>query len=183
MSYDFHLVPDKNTDDVLAEVHARFEHQEEEINPGPLIPEKEEWKNWLAGLLIKSNPNLRPFEFGFSAIARKYNWTEEEAHVRFRHIELNGPDDGNGIQITLYDESADITVPYWHQPEAAVVVFDEIWKYLTILADNGNLAVYDPQLDRILDLAKDQGEVVQRYGTVVEKVPDIIKTSSHQKRS
>jgi hypothetical protein len=38
--------------------------------------------------------------------------TEDEARVRFRHIELNGADDGNGIQITLSDDTADITVPY-----------------------------------------------------------------------
>jgi hypothetical protein len=43
---------------------------------------------------------------------------EDEARVRYRHVELNGPENGNGIQITLYDDNASITIPYWHQPEA-----------------------------------------------------------------
>jgi len=173
MSYDFHLVPQTTAEDPVEAARAWLERDEHEINPGPPVPEKEERKKRLARLLVESNPELEPFSFGFSEIAKTYNWTEDEARVRFRHVELNGPEDGNGIQITLYDDTADIAVPYWHQPEAAGAVFDEIWRYLTILVEEGGLMVYDPQLDRILDLTSDRDEVLKTYSGVVASMPDI----------
>jgi hypothetical protein len=182
MSYDFHLVQRSTSNDPLAEARSLLEQDNEDINPGPPSPEKEERKAKLAKLLIESNPNLTPFEFGFADIAKKYGWTEEEARVKFRHIELNGPEDSNGIQITLYDNKADITVPYWHQPEAAANVFEEIWRYLAILIENGGFAVYDPQLDRILNLSMDRDDVLQKYGGVLSRMPSIIETSEHQKQ-
>ena len=175
MSYDLHLLRLSATADPLAEAQAIVSKEEEDINPGPPIQEKEERKRRLAALLIQKNPSFEPFQFGFTEIAKKYNWTDAEARMRFRHIELNEPDGSNGIQITLYDDKVDITVPYWHQPETAESVFAEIWRYLEILVCNGNFAVYDPQLDRLLDLASDQPEVLCRYGGVVAKVPDIIR--------
>jgi hypothetical protein len=182
MSYDFHLVPGPSSQNPLSDVHAFLERDEEEINPGPPIAEKEEKKRGLCQLLMDCNPNLKPFEFGYSEIAAKYNWTEEEARVRFRHVELNGPDDSNGIQITLYDDAADITVPYWHQPDEATAVIGEIWQYLTILTEDGGLVAYDPQLDRILDLSTDRSEVLKRYGGVVAKIPDIVGGSAPPKK-
>jgi hypothetical protein len=182
MSYDLHLLRLSGSADALAEAQAIVSKEEEEINPGPPVPEKEERKQNLAKLLIQENPSLERFQFGFAEIAKTYNWTDAEARTRFRHIELNGPDGSNGIQITLYDDKADITVPYWHQPEAAHSVFAEIWRYLEVLVHNGKFAVYDPQLDRLLNLASDQPEVLRRYGGVVAKVPDMIKDAEKRKR-
>src|SRR5262249_15141622 len=122
MSYDFHLVPTSLGVDVLASARALLERDTDEINPGPPVPDKEARKQRLAAALVQHNPYLHPFQFGYAAIADKYGISEHEARIRYRHIELNGPDDGNGIQITIYDDAADITVPYWHQPVQSVQV-------------------------------------------------------------
>src|SRR5262245_19436588 len=133
MSYDLHLVPTSVGVDVLASARALLEEDADEINPGPPVPDKEAKKHRLAAALLRDNPDLEPFQFGYTEIAAKYGISEDEARIRYRHIELNGPDDGNGIQITIYDDTADITVPYWHQPAQSVEVFNEIWGYLRIL--------------------------------------------------
>jgi|WetSurMetagenome_2_1015567.scaffolds.fasta_scaffold40070_3 hypothetical protein len=178
MSYDFHLVPQSTTSAQIEAVN-----QDDEINPGPPVPEKEKQKKKLAYLLIESNPKLEIFLFEFSEIAKTYNWTEDEARIRFRHIELNGPDDSDGIQITLYDDRADVTIPYWHQPRAAEIVFDEVWRYLKIFAEHGGFSVYDPQLDRILNLTSDRDEVLKRYGGIVAKMPEIIEGGKPYKKA
>jgi hypothetical protein len=134
----------------------------------------------LAASLVQRNPKLEPFPFGYPTIAAKYGITEAEARIRYRHIELNGPDDGNGIQITLYDDTADINIAYWHQPPEAETVFLEVWGYLQILEQEGGFAVYDPQLDRLLDLTSDRQAVVQRYGKVVARMPEIIAESERR---
>jgi hypothetical protein len=114
MSYDLHLFRPEVGVDPLETAKRLLDEDEEfdEIKPGLLVPEKEERKHTLAQALIKLNPELSIFEFGFKEIAEMEGITEDEARVRFRHIELNGADDGNGIQITLSDDTADITVPY-----------------------------------------------------------------------
>jgi hypothetical protein len=39
----------------------------------------------------------------------------------------NGPtEETNGIEITLFDDEASVTVPFWHQGAAARRVFEEI---------------------------------------------------------
>jgi hypothetical protein len=177
MSYDFHLVPRTSTGDVVARARALLEAQSEEVNPGPVVPAKEAKKRQLADALIEANPQLESFAFGYSEIATQFGISEDEARTRYRHIELNGPEGGNGIQITISDDLADITVPYWHRPEAAAPVFDEIWAYLRILERKGDFCVYDPQLDKIIDLAADREAVLARYGRVVAEMPQIVADS------
>lgn len=170
MSYDLHLIVRSSGTDLLQTRRADLASDNDELNPGPPVPEKEERKRNLADRLLRANPDFEEFAFGFAEIANAYGCTESEARERFRHIELNGPDDDNGIQITLYDDSADIAVPYWHDSDAAHCVFEEVWQYLTILAEHGGFEVYDPQLDRMLDLANDRGEVTMTYSRVMDQV-------------
>ena len=47
---------------------------------------------------MKADPALEVFKFGFEEIAKFENISVEEAKVRFRHIELNGPEDGPGFR-------------------------------------------------------------------------------------
>ena len=77
----------------------------------------------------------------------------------------------NGIQIVLGDDGVDVAVPYWHQPPEAAAVFDEIWGYLQALERDGGFAVYDPQLDRILNLAADRPAVLDCYARVMAEIP------------
>ena len=166
----------------MARARAFLEAQSEDINPGPVVRLKEAKKRQLADVLMKVNPRLEQLAFGYAEIAAQYGITEDEARTRYRHIELNGPDDGNGIQLTISDDTADLTVPYWHQPEAATAVFGEIWTYLKILEREGGFWVYDPQLDKILDLAADQEAVLTRYGRVVAQMPQMVAESSLVKK-
>ena len=75
-------------------------------NPGPPLAEKEEWKARVRDALIELEPRFTPFPFGFSEIAGMYSMSEDEARVRYRHIELNLPhDDTTGVQITIFDDT------------------------------------------------------------------------------
>jgi hypothetical protein len=172
MSYDLHLFkpfPGETIEDALK----RSFPESEELNPGAPVPEKETLKKRLAAALIKKNPNLEPFKFGFKDVAEMLGTSEEEAELRWRHIELNGPEDGNGIQITLYDDTASITIPYWQEGEKAESTFREVWDYIEVFRSEAGYVAYDPQLERVVSRISDMPDVLRSYGRgrrVVEKL-------------
>jgi hypothetical protein len=170
MSYDLHLIPARAGTPPLSAARALIEQDEGEINPGPAVPEKEARKARLADALKRANPQLVAFEFGYSTIAAQEGISEAEARQRYRHIELNGPEDGSGVQITLTDDTVHVAVPYRHQPPAAAAVFEEVWQYLAVLDRQGRFAVYDPQLDRILTLVTDRPAVLECYVSVMARM-------------
>jgi hypothetical protein len=170
MSYDFRLFLPQPGVDPLVTAQEEPDEETEEINPGPPVPAKEARKQSIAAALMKANPALTVFQFGFDEIARFQGITVEEARVRFRHVELNGPDDGNGIQITLFDDGASVTVPYWHKDEKARAVFTEIWEYLEVIQSVAGYQIYDPQIERIIDLASDLEDAVECYTDVVKRI-------------
>lgn len=151
MSYDFRLcLPQAGRS---REEIATADMQEFDITDP--VPAKEERKQHISAALMARNPALEPFAFGFDEIAKMENITVEDAKKKYRHIELNGPEPSNGIQIMLFDDEASVTVPYWHEGAAARRVFEEIWSYLRIIEKEGGFFTYDPQIDRVLDLEKD----------------------------
>jgi hypothetical protein len=166
MSYDLHLFKPETGVDPLETVERLFAEDADEINPGLPQPEKESRKRALADALIKLNPELEVFTFGFKEIAESEGISEAEARSKFRHLELNGPEGGNGIQITLYDDVAVITVPYWHAGEKARDTFKEIRGYLSLLEREGGFVTYDPQLEKILDLSSDLFLALEAYESV-----------------
>jgi len=168
MSYDLHLFKPESGVDPLEAIERLFEDDEEseEINVGAPVPEKELRKRALAQVLINLKPKLEVFEFGFKELAETDGITEDEAREKYRHLELNGAEDGNGIQITLLDDTADITVPYWHKGDAAKETFQEIWSYLTLLEKEGGFVTYDPQLEKILNLSADLPLAIETYESV-----------------
>ena len=85
---------------------------------------------------------------------------EAEARRRYRHIELNS-DDYSGIQITLWDDAAELIFPYWHSGEQARTVLQQVWDHLEVLQTWGSFVTYDPQLDRMLNLATDFEPVLE----------------------
>ena len=163
MSYDLYLVR-SGMDAPAAARLVLGDADANDPNPGPVNSAAEQRKSHLVAALRKVNPALEPFIFDYAEIARLQTTSEDEARRRWRHIELNGPEDGNGIQITLHDEAVAVTVPYWHRGVAADGVWAEIWRYLQVLCTEGRLDVYDPQLDRMLQLQRDLPEVVAAYG-------------------
>ena len=171
MSYDLHLFKPRQDESLETTAVATLEDGASDvINPGPLRPESEAAKQRLAAALMAENPDLHIYPFDFAAIARSESTSEAEARVRHRHLELNGPEDGPGIQVTLLDQTASVTVPYWHAGADAEPVFAEIWRYLELLEREGGFRTYDPQLARILDLGQDFGAVVEEYLAVADRV-------------
>lgn len=134
------------------------------------VPVNEERKRRVAQALITRNPAFRPFAFGFEEISKLEKITVEEARKKYRHIELNGAEGGNGIQVMLFDYEAAVTVPYWHQDAKARRVFEEIWNYLEIIQREGGFFAYDPQIERVLDLPVDFEASIASYQQVSRSV-------------
>jgi hypothetical protein len=139
------------------------------LNPGEPNPQYEQRKQKMAMLLTEFDAELTTFPFRFDELAIQHNISEDEARKRFRHIELEGPDE-LAIQITLEDTTGEITMPYWHSGAVAVAAFKTIWGYLDVLQREGGYRVFDPQLDRVLDLERDFAKVVAKYEAGVQYV-------------
>jgi hypothetical protein len=169
MSYDFYLsrqTPEENDQNIIEQSL----QESMEINPGLPIPENEQRKKDLAKSLLAYNPALQIFEFDYKAIARSLEIAEDEARTRYRHIEINDPDQTKGIQIILYDDTASVTIPYWHMNEDAVSAFNEIFGYLRILQNEAKYLIYDPQIERVINLSKDLSEVLKCYDSVMQRI-------------
>ena len=165
MSYDLSLrrVPDDTDPLTYWRTVLRDDSDVREAASTPPGHDADDRKLALCEALQSLDTNLKPFDFQFPQIAQHLGITEEDARRRYRHIELNGPQDGPGIQITLFDDEVSVTVPYWHSGARARNVWVVIWTYLRLLHDIGGMSVYDPQLDKVVDLDRDLPVVVKSY--------------------
>lgn len=163
MSYDLHLFSPQAGVDLLACAVTSHEEAAEDVADGPLDTAAEDRKRRLVVALRRAVPHLEPFLFDYAEIAKLEGISEDMARRRFRHVELNGPDDGGGVQVTLFDQHASITVPYWHTGERAVGVFREIWTCLATLEREAGLRTYDPQLEQVVRLEDDFDRVLCQY--------------------
>lgn len=163
MSYDFDLVRLLEGCTPSEEAVSVSLEREAEARDEPAVPAREERKRQLAEALRALNPQLSIHVDDFAVIAQMQGISEEEARHRKRSVELNGPEDGNGIQIVLFDESAAVTIPYWHIGEKADSTLQEAWRYLDLLRREGGFITWDSQVGRILDLSTDFGLVLQQY--------------------
>lgn len=88
-----------------------------------------------------------------------------ETKTRLLPIELNSTADNRGIQITLFDNEASVSLSYGPQEESGMRrSLDEIWRCLATMREAGGYFVFDPQLGRVLDLAVDLEAVAVCYG-------------------
>lgn len=170
VSYDFHLFqPSKG--EALREIalsDATFE-------AGPRDAAKEAMKRRLADALIALNPRLRETQFDYEEISRLHRIRVDEVYERHRHVELGDTSpETNGIQITLYDDRASVTIPFWHRDEAAVEGFREMWAYFDIITREAGYRVYDAQLDRVLGPA-DFDAALACYATEVRRIGGNLK--------
>ena len=81
-------------------------------------------KRRVADALIAHNPKLEVFQFGYEEIAEFEKITVKQARRKYRHLELNGPEEGtNGIQITLFDDEASraLELPGDYQPRGGLL--------------------------------------------------------------
>jgi len=164
VSYDRHFVRVAAGQDAAGVAAAALAAEEEEINPGPVDHKVEEAKLAIAAALVEANPNLRIADFDFGEIAKHLGVSEKEARRAHRHLELDaGLESRTGIQITLFDDTASLSVPYWHHDAAARAVWDEIWTYLSVLKTAAGFVAYDPQLERPIDPDLDRDAVLASY--------------------
>jgi hypothetical protein len=168
MSYDLSLFQPRPGFDP-----ARDSGGSSEFEPRASDPVVEERKRRIADALIRTNTKLEPFQLRYAEIAKFQGITEEEARRRFRYIELNGPKNGNGVQITIFDSHASIHVPFWHTGDKAFATLREVWAYLRAFASQG-FATFDPQIERVLDLETDFKLVLDSYGAGVEFTRDLV---------
>ena len=90
-------------------------------------------------------------------------------------MELNGPEeDCSGIQITLFDDEASVTVPFWHEGDKAADTLREIWIYLEIISRQADYLIYDPQIDRILDPSAGIDDALACYSSAMRQIPQNI---------
>ena len=168
MSYDWYLFRPTPGKDPLAEIQERLAKEEETLaageavdNSGPPREETERLKRRLVGALQARNPRLEPSEFE-------------------RGIELT--DETTGMQITLCDDRADITVPYWHDGDEAKRAMDEVRDFIEILFREAGYVAYDPQLGRIVNPERDLGEAIPGYERIVRDLPRLTEDATHGTR-
>lgn len=179
MSYDFRLFKRKAGEDPLVTAHA----DSDGFPTTPPDPQKEALKRRVADALIARNPRLEIFQFDYDAVAKSQKITVEQARLQFRHFELNGPREGaNGIQITLFDDEASVTVPFWHKGDKAADTFREIWSYLEIISREAGYLIYDPQIDRISDASAGFDDALACYTGVVGQMQQKLPSSRTAKK-
>ena len=164
MSYDFALFV---IDGDPTKEYFRFSEagSVDDPNPGPVLPRCEVLKRKLADSLRIRQPLLNEFVFGHDGLARSHRIDQAEAQRRWRHIELNL--ESVGLQITLFDDWATVTLAYWHSGDEARNALSVAWDCLKTIGGELGYRVFDPQLGRILDLEADFDPVVDFYmGTI-----------------
>jgi len=77
-----------------------------------------------------------------------------ESNDMLELTDLNDDDEGSGIQVSFYTNSASVTVPYWYEGKEAARIFAEIGKYLRIIHAETGLLCFDPQRNKYIDAAK-----------------------------
>ena len=110
-----------------------------------------------------------------------------------RHEEPHSTElrDAEGIDVTLSDDHAWINFPYWESLDAARLT-QAIERAAQVIATETGWELYDPQLERLIDPARDATELremfevgvghVQRIGAAGEPAPPVGRRPSLWKR-
>lgn len=168
MSYDFVLFrPEDGIDP-----RAIGERDEPEI--GARDAAAEAAKRRIADALIAHDPVLSEHVFDYEEVAKLHKISVAAAYHTFRHIELSDiSDGGSGTQITLFDDHAAVSVPFWHADDAAGrAQLQRVWAYIDVLCDVAGYEVFDPQLDRVITRSAFD-EADERYAQEAARVRSI----------
>ena len=170
MSYDFQLfrVPD-GTDPISAyESHcaqekAKFASRRRgEDSWGYVDASKEQMKRQLSSALIAAHPELQLSERDYAKLAKTKAISEDEARRRYRDLELT--DLESGLQVTLFDDAAFVTLSFGPtNRNEAERRFHAAWECLRLLEKDGGFSTYDSQTGRILQLNSDSEIVLHAY--------------------
>ena len=126
----------------------RLEEQEEPASPDPAAAER---NRRIADSLLALNPAY------------------EESAIDHRDIELTAE---GGLQLTLSDEQASMNIPYWESLDPAHLAREIEAAAKAIAAETG-WQLYDPQLEKFLDPARDADEFAAMFGAGVGHVQRI----------
>lgn len=77
----------------------------------------------------------------------------------------------SGLQVALYEDEADISVPYWHAGEEAQALVGVMRRLAAIVERETGLVGYDPQLDaRFLDAQEAPGQEAAIMTSMSDKI-------------
>jgi hypothetical protein len=149
MSYDLDLFRPPAHGDALAAARAAYEVDDEWEPPVPDSGWRERMRAAAAA--------VTEADFSFEAEHVDEGTPEER-------IELNGPEEGTGLQVLIFPAAAYVHVPFWHTGADADDAWAQAWTVLRVLERETGWRTYDPQLDRLLDLDADRAAVLAEYG-------------------
>lgn len=175
MSYDlylFSLAPGQSAQNRFEQL--TIDDGDDFPDPGPINPAAEKQKRDLAAAITALNPQMLPFKFDYAEVAKYIGKNLDDARRLFRHIELNDESaNSRGIQVTIYDDHATITVPYWHKTPKAATVFKEIASFGRALS-KAYPVTYDPQLDRPISWDADTAAVLAAYSRIADNMDKVM---------
>jgi hypothetical protein len=129
---------------------------------GPVDPLKEQAKQRLAAALVAGHPELQLYDRDYARIARAKSIDEDEARRRYRHLELT--DLRLGLQVSLFDDTAAVSVPLGQRDSSlAETTMRAAWRCLTVLETEAKFSIYDSQVGRVLSLDSDFKEILEGY--------------------
>jgi hypothetical protein len=160
VSYDLYAIPVGAGEDPADALDAAMEAEDGEIT---WTDEQVARAERLAASLQALNPRLERFIFDQAEIAKALGVTAAEARAQWRHIELNPPVGDSPIQVTIHADHASLTMPYWYTGERARATICEALRYLAVLEREAGWTIFDPQVERVLDLTGDLDQVVSAY--------------------
>ena len=148
MSYDLDLFRAPAHGDALAAARAAYE-----LSDGYVPPEPDSgWRERMQAAAAA----VTEADFSFEAEHVDVGTPEER-------IELNGPEEGTGLQVLLFSSTAYVHLPFWHTDRDAEDAWAQAWTVLRVLERETGWQTYDPQLDRVLDLDADRADVEAEY--------------------
>ena len=115
--------------------------------------------------LAETHPNLKLLRHDWRKLGL---WLEEESR---RWVPQHTLQNEAGIEIRLLVDRGFVEIPYWHQGPKAEAVFADAQQYLQIIQQQTGWFAYDPQLDELLDLAKQLNGSLACYQESSRKIP------------
>ena len=151
MSYTLLLlrVPPGAAEEEIERIARSAEEIDRAYGVGPPDPDSDRRKQALVDALLTGCPELRGGEPDYAALARAEKISEEQARERHRWWTLTGPEEGAGIEITLYDDHVSVDLP---SAAGTDEDWQDVWRYLEILVREGGFAVWDPQGGDLVNL-------------------------------
>jgi len=184
MGYDFHLFRVPLGVNAIVAYAEQLKDQEAKAmermagidNRGLIDPSKEQIKEQLARALLARRPSLKLVERDYAQLAKAKSIDESEARRQFRELELN--ERGLGLQVTIFDDSAAVQIPFWRADnEKAEKTLRAAWECLKILESAGGFTTYDPQAGRILKLDSDFSAILKAYRGLLDTVDRALRNS------